>query len=197
VHGIGIVRYPDAVSGQLVPKAYRPGAGDRRRSFQSSHPLGEFSGPVDERLPDPLAPIRVERREDLAAIAVEYGQSLPLDSWPGADPPGERIERADAGRRQTRGGAQPTGCGDADPQAGERARAEADRDPVDLLPAAGGRGGALDLFEQRRRVPGPARRRQPQPRLVQSVAVAPGAGGGVGGCGVEADDEQRVAAPTA
>ncbi|MDX6603733.1 MAG: hypothetical protein QOF23_242, partial [Solirubrobacterales bacterium] len=55
VHGIGIVRYPDTVSSQLVSKSYRPGAGDRRRRLQLTDALGELLRPADQRLPDSLA----------------------------------------------------------------------------------------------------------------------------------------------
>ena len=43
-------------------------------------------------------------------------------------------------------------------------------------------------------MPGPPVGGEPEQRLVQDLAVAPGAGGGVGGRGVEADDDQRRAA---
>jgi hypothetical protein len=43
-------------------------------------------------------------------------------------------------------------------------------------------------------VPGPAIGREPQSRLVQGLAVAPGAGGRIGGRGVEADYDQRASA---
>jgi hypothetical protein len=48
----------------------------------------------------------------------------------------------------------------------------------------------LDLLEQRGRVPG-APIGRPQRRLPQNLAGAPGRGGGIGGRGVEADDDQR------
>jgi hypothetical protein len=193
VHGIGIVRDADAVTGQLVPESYRPGAGDRRRSFQILQLRGELLGPADPRLPDSLAASGVQSGEDLAAKAVEDGQPLPLGAGL-ADPPADRVEAADAARRQPGAGAQPARRGDADPQPGEGAGAEADGEQVDRSPAAGDRGRPLDLLEQGGRVPGPPSRREPQPRLVQSDAVAPGAGGGVSGRGVEADDDQRVPA---
>jgi hypothetical protein len=118
VQRIVVVRYPDATTGQLVPKSYRPGAGDRRGYVQIRHSRRELLGPADERLPDPLAPIRVERREDLAAVAVEHGKAL-LPRRGLADRPAERVQGADPDGRQSGRGAQPTRRGDADPQARE------------------------------------------------------------------------------
>jgi hypothetical protein len=189
VHGIGIVRYPDANLGQLVTESYRPRTGGPRRSRQLGDPLRQLLGPADERLPDPLVPSRVESGEDLAPEAVEDGQALPLLARL-ADPPPERVERADAGRREAERGAEAAGGRDPDPQPGEGAGPETDGDQVDRRPAAGRRGAALDLLEQGARVAGLPLRREPEPRLVQGLAVAPGAGGGVGGGGVEADYEQ-------
>jgi len=74
VNGIGVVRYPDAVSGQLVPKSYRPRAGDRWRFLQRSDPLRQLVGPVDGRLPEPGAVGVIQRGEDLAPPAVEDGK---------------------------------------------------------------------------------------------------------------------------
>jgi hypothetical protein len=193
VHGVGVIRNADAMLGQLVPESYRPGAGDRRRRFQPRQALREFLGPADEWLPDSLAAIGVERREDLAAEAVEDGEPLPLGAGL-ADSTGDRVQRADATRRQAGRGAQPTGGGNADPQAGEGARTEADREQVDALPATRGRGRPLDLLEQGRRVPGLPLWGETQLRLVQRLAVTPSAGDGVGGSGIEADDNQRNAA---
>lgn len=191
VHGIGIVRYLDAVSGQLAPKSYRPRAGDRGRCRQRIDLLGEFLRTADERLPEPL-PVRcVERGEDLAAVAVEDGQPLALGPRL-ADPRRQRVEGADAAGRQAGRGGQAAGGGDPDPQAGEGAGPEADRDPLDPLPAAGGVGDPLDFAQQPGRVPGLPIRGEPQPRLEQNLTVAPAAGGGVGGSGVEADENQRV-----
>lgn len=146
VHGVVIVRYLQAISGQLVSKAYRPGTAGRGRLRQPRQPLGELLGPADQWLPDPLSISRVERREDLAAEAVEHGQPLPARPRLG-DPAGESVEGRDAGRRQAGGGGQSVGGGDADPQAGERAGAEPDRDQIDRLPAAGRSRRALDLAQ--------------------------------------------------
>jgi len=195
VDGIRVVGDADTVAGQLVTESYRPRTGHRRRRPQLVEALGQLLGPADERLPEPLSGPRVQRREDLAAEAVENRQPLPLRPGLGADPAGERVEGADAGRRQPGRRRQPARGRDPDPQPGERAGPESDRDQVDRLPTAGSGGGTLDLAEQRRRVPGPAGGREPQLRLVQDLAVAPGAGGGVDGRGVEADDDQRGSAP--
>jgi len=195
VDGIGIVRYPDAVSGQLVPESYRPRTGDRGGLAELRDPRRQLPRPADERLPEALARDRVERGENLAAVAVEHGQALALR--PGlANSPRQHVERADAAHRQAEADAEPAGAGDADPQTGERAGPEADGDQVDPVPAAGRGGRSLDLVEQAGRVQGPPLRGEPQPRLVQRLAVAPGAGGRVGGGGIEADDDQRLALPS-
>jgi hypothetical protein len=195
VDGIGIVRDPDAVSGQLVPESYRPRTGDRGGLAELAEPRRQLLRRADERLPEALALGRVERGEDLAPETVEHGQALGL--CPGlADPARQHVERADAAHRQAEADAEPAGARDPDPQAGERAGPEADCDELDLVPAAGRGGSPLDLVEQAGRVQGPPLRGEPQLRLVQRLAVAPGAGGRVGGGGIEADDDQRFAFPS-
>ena len=192
VDGIGIVRYPDAVSGQLLPKSYRPRTGDRRSFVQPGDPLGQLLGPVDCRLPEPGAVGGVERGEDLAPPAVEDGEPRPLR--PGlADPRRQRVEGADSARRQAEADAEPAGGRDPDSQAGEGAGAEPDGDQVDLRPAASRSGGALDLLQQPGRVQRPPGGGETQLRLVEDIAVAPGAGDGVDRRGVEADDVQSGA----
>lgn len=204
VDGIGIVRYPDAVSGQLLAKSYRSRTGDRRGFVECSDPFGQLLGPIDRRFPDPL-PIRaVERGEDLAAPAIEHGQRSPVPfrcyvtkrnrrSARLADAGGERIQRADAARWQPEAEGEPAGGRDPHPQAGEGARPETDRDQADPLPAARCGGGALDLLEQAGRMEGPPLRGEPQLRFVEDLAVAPAAGDGVDRRGVEADDVQNGA----
>jgi hypothetical protein len=189
VNGVGIVRYPDAVPSQLVPESYRPRTGGRRRRGERGDALLQLLGETDQRLPDPLAALGVERREDLAAAGVEHRQALALDAGL-PQPAPDRVERADAGRRQAEAGPQPARRGDGDPQPGEGAGTETDGEETDPLPTTGSRGAALDLLQQRGRVPGTPLG-GPQQRLAQDLAVAPGAGGGVGGRGVEADDDQR------
>jgi hypothetical protein len=105
----------------------------------------------------------------------------------------ERVEGADAARRQAEARRQAAGGRDADPQAGERTGPEPDRDQVDPLPATRGRRGGLDLGQQRGGVARPPGRREAELGGVRELAVAPGAGGGVGGRGVEADDDQNAA----
>lgn len=189
VDGIGIVRYLDAVSGQLLAKSYRPRTGDRRSLVQRHDPLRQLLGPVDGRLPEPGAVLSIESGEDLPPPAVEDGESRVLR--PGlADPRRQGIEGADAARRQPEADAEPAGGRDPDPQAGEGAGTEPDGDQVDLAPAPRRGGGALDLLQQPGRVQGPPRGGETQLRLVKNLAVAPGAGDGVDRRGVEADDVQ-------
>ena len=192
VDGIGVVRDPDpACSFQLVTKSYRPGTADRRRHRQLDQPLRERLGAHHRGLPDRRADGIVEGDEDLAAVAVEDGQALTRGAR-GGDPGAERVEGGDAARRLPEADLQPAGGGDPDPQAGERAGPEPDRDQVDRLPAARRVGAALDLGEQPGRVAGPPALVEAQVRLGEDRAVTPGAGGGVGGRGVEADDDQEA-----
>lgn len=192
VDGIRIVRYLDAVSGQLLPKSYRPRTRNHRGFLQPRDPLGQLLGPEDARLPEPGAVGGVERGEDLAPPTVEDGKPRPLRPGLG-DPCGKRIQGADAAHRQAEADAEPAGGRDPDPQAGEGAGAEPDRDQVDLLPVPRRAGGALDLLQQPGRVQGPPRGGETQLRLVKDLAVAPGAGDGVDRRGVEADDVQNGA----
>src|SRR4029077_3661720 len=152
--------------------------------------LRELLRPHPRGSAEPGAGGVVEGDEDLAAIAVEDGQTL-AGGARGGDPGAERVEGADAASRQPEAHGQAFGGGDPDPQAGERAGPEPDREQIDARPAAGGLGAALDLGEQPGRVARPATLVAPEVGLGQDLAVAPGAGGGGGGRGVEADDDQR------
>jgi hypothetical protein len=192
VNGVGVVRDADAVLGQLLTKSYRPRAGYRRCGFQLGDQLGKLGRFVDGRLPDSLALVGVESGEDLAAEAVEHGKALALGTGL-ADPATERVESADAARRQAKRRPQPLRGGDADPDPGEGARTEPDRDQVDRFPATGGVGRRLDLGQQPGRMPGPPLSGEAQQRLVDDVAVAPGAGGRICGRGVETDYDQSAA----
>jgi hypothetical protein len=194
VDGVGIVRDADSVASQLFAESYRPGTGNRRGFLERGDPLRQILGTVHGGLPEPLAVAVVERGEDLAAPAVEDGQrqaSLPLL----LDPAAEGVQRADPAHRQAEADGEAAGGGDPDPDAGEGAGAEADREQVDRLPAPGRPSRLLDLSQQPGRVQGPPPRGEPQLRLVQNLAVAPGAGDGVNRRGVEADDGQRCATP--
>ena len=191
---IGIVRYPDAVSGQLFSKAYRARTGRLQGLLQPGHPRRQLLRPVDRRLPEPLAARCIQGSEDLAAPAVEDGQRrralVRLQ-----DPPRQGVEGADAARRQPEADAEAAGRGDPDPQAGEGAGAEPDREQVDPLPSPCRGSRRLDLLEQAGRMQGPPLGGEPQLRLVQDLAVAPGAGDGVNRRGIEADDDQGRAIP--
>jgi hypothetical protein len=195
VDGIGVVRDADATgSFQLVTKAYRPGTADRRGLRQLGEPLRERLRAHHGGLPERRAVGVVEGDEDLAAVAVEDREALTARAGL-ADAGAERVEGGDAAPLQVEAEDQSFGGRDPDPQAGEGARAEPDRDQVDGLPAARGVGAALDLGEEPGRVQRPAALGEPEMGLGDDLAVAPGAGGGVGGRGVEADDDQEARLP--
>lgn len=196
VDGVGVVRDANAVSSQLLSKSYRPGAADRRGPVELADPLGERFGPVDRRLPDAGTVNVVEGREHLAPPAVEDGQRLAGRILGLEEAPPESVEGANPVRREAEAHREAAGGRDADPQAGEGAGAEPDPDQVDGVPAAGRVRRRLDLCQQAGGMTGPALLGEPQPRLVQNLAVAPGAGDGVDRRGVEADDDQRLATPS-
>lgn len=182
----------DTALAQLSTKSYRSGTRHRRRCVELGDPRRQLRGRQDLRPPDPLSGARVERREDLAAKAVLDDQALPLRPRL-ADPAADRVERADAARRQPQRRREALGGRDPDPQAGKGAGPEADRDEVDGAPAAGRRSRRLDLGQQAGGMPGPPLRGATEQRLVQDLAVAPGAGRGVGSRGVETDYDQGCA----
>jgi hypothetical protein len=136
-----------------------------------------------------LARGRVGRGRDLSAASVEDGKATP-PSRNLAKPSSKRGERAHAAQRQVATQAKRTGGRNADPQARERAGANADRDPLDGAPAAGRSGGSLDLGQQRRGVLRPALLGRSEQSLVEHLAIACSGDGGVGGRGVEADEGQ-------
>jgi len=189
VNGIAIVRDADADTGQLLPESYRPRTGGKGGSGQLPDPLGKRLRPVYAGLPDPLAAVGVERGERLAAPAVEDRQ--PLARRAGlADRATERVQGAHSRRREPQPGAESLRGRDPNPQAGEGARSEPDGEEVDAAPAARRRGEEFDLGQQSGRVARPALGREAQLRLLDDLAVAPGAGDGVERGGVEADDYQ-------
>ena len=197
VDGIGVVRYPDAVSrparDEIVPPPNRRPTGLRR---SSRDPLGELLGPADAP-----APRAARRRRRRARRRPRRGsrRGRPAARPP---PPASPIPRASASSVQT-------------PRAGRprlapspRAVAIPTRRPVKepgpsptairstapQPPAAVGRS-ARPRSSSPVACSGPPLRGEPQQRLVQDLAVAPGAGGGVDGRGVEADDDQGVRLP--
>jgi hypothetical protein len=194
VDGVGIVRNADTVASQLFAESYRSGTGNRRGFVERRYPLGKLLRPQDGGLPDPAPLGVVEGGEDLAPPAVEDGECRRVTLGL-RDPAPQNVESADAAQRQAETDAEPAGAGDPDPDAGEGAGAEPDRDQVDGLPAAGRRGRSLDLLQEPGRVQGPPSRGEPALRLVQDLAVAPGAGDSVNRCGIEADDDQGRATP--
>ena len=189
VNGVGVVRNADAALAQLTAKSYRPRAGDRRSFVQPGDPPGQLFRSVDPRLPEPGAVGGVERGEDLAPPAVEDGEPRALRPGLG-DPLRQGVEGADAAGAQAEADAEPAGGRDPDPQSGEGAGTEPDSDQVDLAPATRRLRGALDLLQQPGRVQRPPGGGETQLRLVEDLAVAPGAGDGVDRRGVEADDVQ-------
>jgi hypothetical protein len=195
VHGVLVARHLGSAILQLISKSYRPRSGGQRRLGQAGEALSEFPRSADPRSPEPLAGGRVEGGEGLAAARVEDGEAVA----PGAPSLGQAerqgVEGADAAQRQAGAGGQRPGAGDADPQPGEGAGAEPDRDALDRVPAARGLGRPLDLLEQPRRVPGAAVGREAEQRLVEDLAAARRADGGVLGRRVEADQCQISLGP--
>jgi hypothetical protein len=190
VDGIGVVRDADAAgSFQLVTKAYRPGTGGRRGRGHLGQPLRERLGAHHGGLPQRRAVGVVEGDEDLAAVAIEDREALAGCALR-ADPGPERVQGRDPAPLLAEAEDQAFGGGDPDPQTGERARPEPDRDDVDRVPATGGLGAALDLGEEPGRVQRAAALGEPEVGLGDDLTVAPGTGGGVRGRGVEADDDQ-------
>jgi hypothetical protein len=196
VDGIGVVRDADAAgSFQLVTKAYRPGTADRRGRGHLGKPLRERLRPHHRGLPKPRAVGVVEGDEDLAAVAVEDREAL-AGRARRADAGTERVKGRDAAPPEAEAEGQAFRRRDPDPQAGEGAGPEPDGDQVDRLPAPRRVGAALDLGEEPGRVQRPAALGESEVRLGDDIAVAPGAGGGVGGRGVEADYDQETRRPS-
>ncbi len=192
VDGIGVVRDADAAcSFQLVTKAYRPGAADRRGRHNSVKPLRQRLRPHHGGLPDRRAVGVIEGDEDLAAVAVEDREALARRAR-GADPGAERVQGRDAPARQPEAEGQPLRGRDPDPQAGERAGAEPDRDEVDGLPPTRRVGAALDLGQEPGGVQGPPALGEPKVCLGDDVSVTPGARRRVRRRGIEADDDQEI-----
>jgi hypothetical protein len=190
MHGVVVVRHLGAAILQLIAKSYRPRSGGQGGIGKLGKTLPELRRGADPGPPEALAAVGVGGGEGLAAAGVEDGETGAPAARGLGEAMGERVERADPGQGQAGAGAERLGAGDADPQAGERAGADADRDPPDRAPAARRLGRPLDLLEQPGGVPGAAVGREAEQRLVEDLAAAPRADGGVLGRRVEADQRQ-------
>ena len=131
--------------------------------------------------------------EDLAAPGVDDGDVDPVATTVEAAP--ERIEGADAAYPETAAQPECPRSGDPDPQAGERAGPDADRDRVDLIPAPGGLDCPLDLAQKRRRVHRAALLAEAEQRLVADLVPPHGGDGCVLRRRVETEDRQRAGYP--
>jgi hypothetical protein len=189
VHGVTDVRHLGSAVDQLIEKSYRPRSGGQRGPGKLGDALGELAGRADPGAPEALAALVVGGGERLAAARVEGGEAGAA-ARDLAEAVGERVEGAGAGHRHAGAGAERPGAGDPDPQAGEGPGADADDDPFDRAPAARGRRRALDLLEQPRRVAGAAVGREPEQGLMEDLAAARRADGGVLGRRVEADQRR-------
>jgi len=102
----------------------------------------------------------VQRGEGLASAGVDDGQrELDGATILLADAGGEDRKGPDPDQGQLAPRRQGARGGDPDAQAGERPRADADCDPIDAAPAAGGRHRAVDRDEQPGGMRGPRRSR--------------------------------------
>lgn len=187
--GVSVVRHIGPAIFQLIPKSYRPRSDRQRGLGQLRKPLAELGRGTYPGAPEAIARRRVVGGERLPPPGVENREAATV-AGRGAQPVRQRVERADAGQRQAGAGTERPGAGDPDPQAGEGAGPEPDRDAPDRVPAARRLDRPLDLLEQPRRVPGAAVGREAEQRLVEDLAVARGADGGVLGRRVETDQRQ-------
>src|SRR6185436_16336034 len=137
---------------ELLPEAYRPVTRCQRACKPPCAELrGEIARGDGDRLEQPLG-AEPGGGEDLAATGVDHGEDGP-PSGLALRPARERLEAGDAGQRQVAALGEGAGGGDPVAQAGEAARTEADRDPLDVLPVgAGALERLLDEREQAARV---------------------------------------------
>jgi len=189
MHGVLVARHLGSALFQLTAKSYRPRSGCQRGVVQQGEALAELRRRADPGSPETLPGAGVGGGEGLAPASVDDGEAAAPPGRLG-ETVGERVERADPDQRQPGAGAESPGAGDPDPQAGERAGADADRDPLDRVPAARGLGRPLDLLEQPRGVPRATVGREAEQRLVEDLAAARRADGGVLRRRVEADQRQ-------
>jgi hypothetical protein len=102
--------------------------------------------------------------------------------------PTKRVKGADADGGYAGAGGQTPGCRQSDPDADERPRSTSDGDLPNLSPTTACLRRALYLCEQGGRVPRASVGRQAERCLVQYLAAAQRADGGVGSRRVETDD---------
>jgi hypothetical protein len=194
VHGVGVIGDLDRPARQLLPESYRAGSAAQNRFRQHRDPRGELLWGPEPGPPEPFAVLRVNRRRDLAPPGVEHREAAPV-AGKRTQAPAERVEGPNAAQRQPSTERQRPRRGDADPQAGEGAGTDPDRDPLHHRPAADRLDRPLDLGQQRGRVLGPALLGKAEQRLVDDLAVAYRGDGGVARRRIEADRYQRAAIP--
>lgn len=200
VQRVRVVGDVDVPIRQLLAKSYRPGTRRPQGHRKRSDLLGEIRGGGDERLPEALAAGCVESRKNLTAASVEHGQAsgapFPRHGRQRRTGAGrllgegapECVQGADASHGQAGTGRQAAGGGKADSDADEGPRPPPHGNPSHLLPTTGRLRRALHLGEQGGRVLRASVGGQTERRLVQHLAIAHRADGGVGSRRVEPDD---------
>ncbi len=131
----------------------------------------------------------MQRREDLAPARIDQRQASASLSRPRLpDAECQRGQGADRYECESPPLGEGSSCGDADAQAGERPRSDANGDRIDSRPAPGLRDGRLDLSQQGgsvARAPVGARRSS---SLAEQFAVERDGDGRVGGCRIDAEE---------
>lgn len=194
VHRVGVVRDLSAPTRKLLAKSYRARSAAQHGFRQCADSPCQLVGGAEQRAPE-LLPIRgVKRRDNLAAARIEHRKAT-FARGGLADAAAQGVERPHPGDGQRPAQPQRPRRGDANPQAGEGARAYPNRDPPDRVPASDRRRGPLELAEQRRRVQRAPPLRGAQERLEDDLAIAQRAGSRIRGRRIEADRYQRPATP--
>jgi hypothetical protein len=176
---------------QFCTESYRPRTRCKRCLGDVCNQIAGLRGRDHHRAGQRL-PLAVDRREDLATAGIDdRHHHSPRRRF--RDSAGQRIKGADSGRAKSETRAQAARGGDPDPQPGEGTRPEPDGEQVDLFPAAGRGRRGIERGKKADPVQGPAVGAGADQRLEQNLAVTPGAGGGIGGGGVEADYDQTAA----
>jgi hypothetical protein len=194
VHGVGVIGDLDRPARQLLPESYRARSTAQDRFRQRRDPRGQLLCGAEPGSPQTLALAGVDGGGDLAPPGVEHREA----ASPGGDlaqATAERVERPHAVQRQPPAQRKGPRRGDADPQAGEGAGTDPDRDPADRRPAADRLDRPLDLRQQRGGVLRPALLGEAEQGLVDDLAIAQRGGGGVARRRIEADGYQRAAIP--